>query len=566
MTDRSRLEVPRSRLLISLTAQFVVILAVFYFYFAQPVSYVRLIAEDNWGEYSTFVAFMIASYLFAAQFFLSDLKKQNVWYLLLAVGAFLVAMEEISWGQRILSITTPEFLEQVNFQGEIGLHNIRAISPDNLTYQVIGTGFVVYGLILPVLVIYLKPVRSLVQRLNVPLPSLHLSPLFVATAYFLYFNQLVSPLAKSDEVGELFMGISLVVLSVDTASRTLRYRANSFLAVKLFGTLIMLLIVWIGFAQIVVPSLIEAAYMGKSLPFFNEMISGQASQALTVYQGGWLQASWLFTGLIACIGGLTVVLVPNLPRLVGVEAPEILKNIATPVVAIVALALGLLLAITVGSSHQLDQRLIQFVRTSLPELGHVRQAEAILPYLEGRSSLTNRELLVTRGLVATNMGHKVEAQAIFEKALELLVEQNDAHPYDPIVFQEIATIYSYMGDVSSARKYFNMTLEIYEKNFQDSVSNEQKTRQHLSRAEIYEALGEYDAAINAYLDASKIAPDAYSRNNIEYGLGRVFSVCNSGKLKNSRVPWEKIEAMGREQGSRAQWCARTGGNALLSNL
>ena len=125
MINRSHFSVPGSRLLINITAQFVVILAVAYLYFAHPVIYVSLIAEDNWGEFSTFAALMISSYLFAAQFFFSDIKKQNFWYLLLAVGTFLIAMEEISWGQRILSISTPEFLRQVNFQGEIGFHKHR---------------------------------------------------------------------------------------------------------------------------------------------------------------------------------------------------------------------------------------------------------------------------------------------------------------------------------------------------------------------------------------------------------------------------------------------------------
>lgn len=43
---------------------------------------------------------------------------------LLAALCFFGAGEEISWGQRIFGLETPEFFEENNAQGEIGLHNL----------------------------------------------------------------------------------------------------------------------------------------------------------------------------------------------------------------------------------------------------------------------------------------------------------------------------------------------------------------------------------------------------------------------------------------------------------
>lgn len=42
----------------------------------------------------------------------------------LALGFFLLAMEEISWGQRLIGWETPPFLARINLQGETNLHNI----------------------------------------------------------------------------------------------------------------------------------------------------------------------------------------------------------------------------------------------------------------------------------------------------------------------------------------------------------------------------------------------------------------------------------------------------------
>ncbi|MGB6015575.1 MAG: hypothetical protein WBG32_12660, partial [Nodosilinea sp.] len=47
--------------------------------------------------------------------------------LFFAVLMFLVGGEEISWGQRLFNIATPEALGTVNVQGEFNMHNIDGI-------------------------------------------------------------------------------------------------------------------------------------------------------------------------------------------------------------------------------------------------------------------------------------------------------------------------------------------------------------------------------------------------------------------------------------------------------
>jgi hypothetical protein len=46
-------------------------------------------------------------------------------YILLSIGLFFIAMEEISWGQRIFNVSTPELLLSSNLQKEMNIHNLK---------------------------------------------------------------------------------------------------------------------------------------------------------------------------------------------------------------------------------------------------------------------------------------------------------------------------------------------------------------------------------------------------------------------------------------------------------
>ncbi|MCE3250006.1 MAG: hypothetical protein K0R41_3831, partial [Geminicoccaceae bacterium] len=100
-----------------------------------------MIAEDNPVEYATFVVFLLAALV--AVKLVVELRQQHetvlfLSYSLLAAGLFLIAMEEISWGQRIFGIDTPSFLERHNYKGEINFYNLGGFPVHN--------AFIVVGL------------------------------------------------------------------------------------------------------------------------------------------------------------------------------------------------------------------------------------------------------------------------------------------------------------------------------------------------------------------------------------------------------------------------------------
>ena len=89
--------------------------------------YRMMLEEDGPVEWIQFLCFLtagvaavgIARYRHAAGF-----HRQAAFFVLFALGMFFISGEEISWGQRLLGIETPKYLEAVNKQGEITLHNV----------------------------------------------------------------------------------------------------------------------------------------------------------------------------------------------------------------------------------------------------------------------------------------------------------------------------------------------------------------------------------------------------------------------------------------------------------
>lgn len=83
--------------------------------------------EGGFIEYGTSLAFLLAA-IFAFPIGKSFLSRQDqlmgYLYYALAAGLFLVGMEEISWGQKLLGFKSSEFFQTYNSQSEITLHNL----------------------------------------------------------------------------------------------------------------------------------------------------------------------------------------------------------------------------------------------------------------------------------------------------------------------------------------------------------------------------------------------------------------------------------------------------------
>lgn len=87
-----------------------------------------LTMEDGpieWPQFFCFLGASIAGVMVAWKRFRAGHPWQGLLYVGFGLAAFLIAGEEISWGQRLFGWQTPADLAAINHQGETTVHNIR---------------------------------------------------------------------------------------------------------------------------------------------------------------------------------------------------------------------------------------------------------------------------------------------------------------------------------------------------------------------------------------------------------------------------------------------------------
>ena len=153
---------------------------------------------SEWWSVATYLAGAVAAG--AAAWSLRDTGHSllRYFYLILAVGLLLGAMEEISWGQRLLGWGTPPALEGINFQGETTLHNVNFAN--NAIFEALfwGSALGLTGGLWRLT----ANLRGLSDRMRLVLPSLMLAP-----ALLLIMVWRTGDLWESANIPRLFMDL-----------------------------------------------------------------------------------------------------------------------------------------------------------------------------------------------------------------------------------------------------------------------------------------------------------------------------------------------------------------------
>lgn len=197
--------------------------------------YYTSLQEDGLLEWASFWTFFLAGIGFS--FFAIKENKKDIklpWFSAgLAIFCFLFALEEISWGQRILGYRPPEYFLANNYQQELNFHNVISKEIRKLILRLIIIG---YGVILPILNL-IPPVRSMLRKLGIISPPIILLPAFVATFIVLK----TYPWKYSGELVELMLGFGFLF----TAISLIALKNASIFNIK-----------WSGWLQIAVATLI----------------------------------------------------------------------------------------------------------------------------------------------------------------------------------------------------------------------------------------------------------------------------------------------------------------------
>ncbi len=167
-------------------------------------AFYQSLQEDEWLEWATFWGFFLAAVALGVAA-LRQRRSTGLWPWFLAGVAsfcFVVGMEEISWGQRVLGYRPPAYFLEHNFQQELNVHNVMARDLRMLAVKVVILG---YGVALPLLAA-MPPVGQLLARLAVVAPPVELAPGFAA-AYWTYETY---PFKFSGEVTEFMMALGFL--------------------------------------------------------------------------------------------------------------------------------------------------------------------------------------------------------------------------------------------------------------------------------------------------------------------------------------------------------------------
>lgn len=155
-------------------------------YFFLPDIYIWLATEDAFGENLTAVFYGVAGILlFILPFQRKSTGRPLKTYILSTLLALLfifVAGEEISWGQRILGIETPEKLAEQNVQGEFNFHNLEFFDRHSgllNQHTILNVFCLLFGVVIPLLNRFSAPIRNLLTKMYFPVVPLSFVGFFV---------------------------------------------------------------------------------------------------------------------------------------------------------------------------------------------------------------------------------------------------------------------------------------------------------------------------------------------------------------------------------------------------
>ncbi len=174
-------------------------------YLINPSVYIDITYEDNVVEWLTFIL-LVASGILSIIIANGIRKKYRYFhwfFILFSVFTILAGLEEISWGQRVFGVESPEFFKKHSDQKEINLHNTFQEKTRIKTKHIALLVLFIYGVILP---LYIKNKRYRFNKMFIVPPPFLIPAFLIATLFMLDF-----PTEQEEEYGELLYSVAFFV-------------------------------------------------------------------------------------------------------------------------------------------------------------------------------------------------------------------------------------------------------------------------------------------------------------------------------------------------------------------
>jgi hypothetical protein len=173
-----------------------------------PEIYRYSLMEDGPLEYATFGCLLLAA-LMALGAALRATRRSGRggrFYWVVSLFGLLVALEEISWGQRLLGIASPAFFLRYSTQEEVNAHNVFQKWTGIKSKHLAGGWMLFYGVALPAMRARSR-LRAAFERRAIPIP-----PRFLVPGFALGAGAMIDlPTGREEEIGECFFAICLLL-------------------------------------------------------------------------------------------------------------------------------------------------------------------------------------------------------------------------------------------------------------------------------------------------------------------------------------------------------------------
>jgi cell division protein FtsW (lipid II flippase) len=172
-------------------------------YYCRP-AFLQFTVEDGLVEWLTVAGLLLAAFTCLKR--VGNLKGSKGWMFLLVtllLGIIFIfgAGEEISWGQRIFHIKSPEYFKEHNAQGETNIHNLvlGGVRLNRWIFSVLLTVvLIIYIVVIPFLYRTKNWMRRFVNYWGIPLPQAYQ---IIAFILLMGLTELM-PDAKKAEIAE----------------------------------------------------------------------------------------------------------------------------------------------------------------------------------------------------------------------------------------------------------------------------------------------------------------------------------------------------------------------------
>ena len=197
-----------------------------FFYITNPVRYWEFFQGGNPEGYIELVQFgfyLVAGVILTVVGVLRLKKLRNLVSMTITgfgVLVIAVAFEEVSWGKKILNFETPKRIGEANSQGELTIHNLKAVQ------DFLHLGYIFAGLSLTGMAVFSRKLGTKYRAIDGLLPNVKLSPFYFLVAGFYFWidyinSRLSNPVKNHQEFFETLFsaGIMLWALQVYRQSK-----------------------------------------------------------------------------------------------------------------------------------------------------------------------------------------------------------------------------------------------------------------------------------------------------------------------------------------------------------